>query len=289
MTESEQKTPSFRGLAVAAFESRRAKEMALLITNYRGVPEVAPSMREIPLQENAAAFAFAGRLLAGELDAVVFMTGVGTETLMEALETRYPREQIARALAKLTIVARGPKPLKALRALHVPVAVTAPEPNTWREMLNAWEEQAHTFPLKGQRIAVQEYGAPNEEFLGELRQRGAEVLEVPVYRWGLPEDPAPLRRVVEEVAEGRARIVLFTNAVQLQHVLRLAAEEKIEGKLREALQHAVIGSIGPTCSEAIAAAGLAIAFEASHPKMGVLVNEAAAKSGALLLKKSGVA
>lgn len=72
------KAAGFGGLKVVAFESRRAQEIATLISAYGGVPLVAPSMREIPLGENPAAFGFAERLFAGELDAVIFMTGVGT-------------------------------------------------------------------------------------------------------------------------------------------------------------------------------------------------------------------
>ena len=282
---TEQKSPHFHGLTVAAFESRRAKEMATLIANYGGNAEVAPSMREIPLEENPAAFAFAERLFAGQIDAAVFMTGVGTETLMQVLETRYPREQIVQAVSKLFVVARGPKPLKVLRALQIPVALVAPEPNTWREILMAWEEPSQRLPIKGSRIAVQEYGIPNEDFLRQLREQGAEVLEVPVYRWGLPEDVEPLGRVLNAIVEGRARIVLFTNATQLDHVLRVASEQRIEAKLRDALRRAVIGSIGPTCSEAIIAAGLSVDFEASHPKMGQLVHDAAAKAGDLVESK----
>lgn len=285
MNATEQKSPNFGGLTVAAFESRRAKEMAALIANYGGNAEVAPSMREIPLEENPAAFAFAERLFAGRLDAVIFMTGVGAETLMAVLETRYPREQIVQAVSKLLVVARGPKPLKVLRALQIPVAIVAPEPNTWREILKAWDEQPQRLPIKGSRIAVQEYGVPNKDFLRQLRERGAEVLEVPVYRWGLPEDLEPLRRVLNEIVEGRARVVLFTNATQLDHVLRVASEQGIEAKLREALRRCIIGSIGPTCSEAILAAGLSVDFEASHPKMGQLVHDAATKSRELVDSK----
>ena len=87
------KSVDFRGLVVVAFESRRAKEMATLISNYGGIPLVAPSTREIPLEENPAAFTFAEKLFARQLDAVIFMTGVGTQTLVEVLETCYARER----------------------------------------------------------------------------------------------------------------------------------------------------------------------------------------------------
>jgi len=284
MNASERKSADFGGLVVAAFESRRTKEMAALIANSGGVPEVAPSMREIPLEENPAAFAFAERLFQGKLDAVVFMTGVGTETLVQVLETRYPRERIVRALSNLFVVARGPKPVKVLRSLEVPVAIVVPEPNTWREILKAWEAP-QKLPLKGSRVAVQEYGVSNVDFLDQLRKRGADVLEVPVYRWGFPEDLDPLRHALNAIVEGRARVVLFTNGVQVEHLLRVAADQGLEPKLRQALRHCMVASIGPTCSAAIAAAGLSVDFEPSHPKMGFLVHEASAKAGQWIERK----
>ncbi len=276
----------FGGLQVVAFESRRAKEMASLITRHRGIPHVAPSLREIPLQENSTAFAFAEELFAGKIDAVVFMTGVGTETLVEALETRYPREKIVRALSQVIVVARGPKPIKVLRELQVPIAIAAPEPHTWQEILREFDRKAQGFTLQGKRVAVQEYGTSNETFLQELRKRGAEPLRVPVYRWALPEDIAPLRKALEAILERQARVVLFTNAVQVDHVLRVAAADRLKERLLAALRGCVVCSVGPTCSEALVANGICVDVQPEHHKMGMLVREAAWKAPALLREKT---
>lgn len=286
MSNQVEQSVDFGGLAVVAFESRRAKEMATLISNHGGIAVVAPSMREIPLEENPAAFTFAERLFARQLDAVIFMTGVGTQTLLEVLETRYPREKIVRGLSEIIVVARGPKPIKVLRELQVPVTISAPEPNTWREILQAMEENSRGFQLKGSRVAVQEYGVSNEAFLQQLRERGAEVLRVPVYRWDLPEDLAPLRQALEAIVEGHIRVALFTNAVQVEHVMRAASEHGFKERLWEALLDCVVGSVGPTCSAALLASGISVDLEPPHPKMGMLVHEAAAKACHLLRHKA---
>ena len=276
----------FGGLEVVAFESRRAKEIATLISRYGGVPVVGPSMREIPLEENPAAFTFAEKLFARQLDAVIFMTGVGTRALVEVLEARYPREKIVAALTEIIVVARGPKPVKVLRELQVPIAITVPEPNTWREILQALEENWRRFELEGSRVAVQEYGVSNEPFLQQLRERGAEVLRVPVYRWGLPEDIGPLRKALEAIVEGRARVVLFTNAVQVDHAMRVASENGLKQRLLDALRRCVVCSVGPTCSEALLASGVCVDLEPEHGKMGILVHEAARKAADLLRRKT---
>ncbi len=285
MTNPVEQPRDFGGLPVVAFESRRAKEMASLITHYGGKPHVAPSLREIPLEENSAAFAFAEELFAGKIDAVVFMTGVGTQTLVEALETRYPREKIVQALSRVTVVARGPKPIKVLRELQVPITIAAPEPHTWQEILCEFDRKAQGLALQGKRVAVQEYGASNETFLQELRKRGAEVLRVPVYRWALPEDIAPLRKALEAILERQARVVLFTNAVQVDHVLRVAAAEGLKERLLAALRGCVVCSVGPTCSEALVANGICVDVQPEQHKMGMLVHEAAWKAPALLQEK----
>ena len=275
----------FRGLEVVAFESRRAQEMATLIARHGGVPIVAPAMREVPREENSAAFTFAEKLLAGQLDSVIFMTGVGTRRLIEILETRYARESIIPKLASLTVVARGPKPGQVLRELQVPITIMVPEPNTWREILQELDDNPRGITVRGGRIAVQEYGVPNELFIRELKERGAEVLRVPIYQWALPEDLAPLGTALARLVEGCVGIALFTTATQVEHVLKVAAISGISDQVLEALRNCVVCSIGPTCTEALLSHGIAVDLEPQHPKMGALVHEAAERAAEILEKK----
>jgi len=285
MSEITAPAVDFGGLEVVAFESRRAVEMATLIERQGGVPRVAPSMREIPLEENPAAFDFAAKLFAGEFDAVLFMTGVGTRTLFEVLETRYSREKIVAALSGVTVVARGPKPIKVLREYQIPVTITVPEPNTWREVLQELDENGRRFSLKGSRIAIQEYGVSNLALLAELKQRGAAVSLVPVYRWSLPDDVGPLERAVDSLATGNPRVILFTNAAQVDHLVKVATRKGLIEKLLDALPRCVICSVGPTCSEFLRSQGIAVDLEPEHPKMGALVHEAAKRGPELLRQK----
>src|ERR1035441_2634159 len=186
----------FHGLRVLALESRRAAEMELLIRKQEGEPFVAPSMREIPLAENSQAFAFAEKLFSGGFDMVILLTGVGTRQLNRLLATRFPETAFAEALGRVTLVARGPKPVAALREMGLTPAIVAPEPNTWRELLAA------TAGYTGRRIAVQEYGRSNPELWAALAARGAEVTPVRVYRYDLPENVAPLQEAARGLAAG---------------------------------------------------------------------------------------
>jgi uroporphyrinogen-III synthase len=259
----------FDGLRVLSLESRRSVEMAELIRKQGGEAFVAPSMREVPLESDAATQRFAERLYAGEFDMMVLLTGVGTRQLSRLLGPRF-----GEALRGVTLAARGPKPAAALREMGLTPAVVAPEPNTWRELLQALEGRPET------RIAVQEYGRSNPELLDGLRQRGADVTAVRVYQWDLPEDTAPLREAAARLAAGRFDVALFTTAIQVSHLARVACEQAIEDAVLDALRRCFVGSIGPTTTEALEEFGVRPALEPSHPKMGVLVLEAARKAGA---------
>jgi uroporphyrinogen-III synthase len=278
----------FDGLRVLALESRRAAELAKLIQTYNGVATVAPSMREVPRESNQEALAFAGALLAGAFDMVIFLTGVGARALLAVVETVHKREDYVAALRRIPVVARGPKPVAALREIGVTPVLTAPEPNTWHEVLRALDE-AEKVPeglrLGGARVAVQEYGVSNPELLAGLEERGAKVTRVPVYQWALPEDLAPLRAAIQAIAEAAVDVVLFTTAVQAIHLFQIATEMNLEEAVKRGLSRAVVASIGPTTSEELQRHGIRADLEPSHPKMGFLVKETAEAACELVRRK----
>lgn len=281
-SNSPDSTPGFGGLRVVAFESRMAAEVATMIERRGGVAIMAPAMREVPLEDNHAALDFADRLLAGEseFEVVIFMTGVGTRALFQAMETRHQRAPIAAALAAITTVARGPKAIRALRDLGVEPTIVAPEPNTWREVLSALAAQVE---LKGKRVAIQEYGVSNHELTAGLEARGARVTIVPVYRWTLPADRAPLRAALNAIAAGAADVAIFTSSNQVTNVIQLAEAEGIGDGVKRGLARMAVGSIGPVCSEQIRNYGLRVDFEPEHSKLGHLVKAAAAQAASILI------
>lgn len=269
-----------RGLRIVAFESRRAREIAELIRRHGGEPVVAPSMREVPLPAHSAVHECLAQLEAGTVDVVVLMTGVGLRTLVDVVADVWPRPRLVAALGRAALVARGPKPVAALRELGLPPTLTVPEPNTWREVLSVLDAQ---LPVAGKCIAVQEYGITNSDFLAQLTARGATVLPLAVYRWALPEDLEPLRGAVRALCDGTVEVALFTSATQVEHLFQVAGLDA--ERLRAAFQHVLVGSIGPVCSTALHEHGLAPDLEPQHPKMGHLVAEVANRGRALLRVK----
>ncbi len=262
----------FDGLRVLSLESRRAEEMATLIRKQGGEPFVAPSMREVPLEQHEEAFTFADRLLRNEFDCLILLTGVGTRLLWKTLSTRYPEDDLKSALQRLTVIVRGPKPSAAAREFGLVPNVQVPEPNTWRELLTVMRDRPEN------RLALQEYGKSNQDLLDGLLSVGKQVTPVRIYGWDLPEDTGPLRQAAARLIAGDFDVVLLTTSTQVVNLMKIAEEEGIAKQVVESLQSSFIGSIGPTTSETIEEYGLKADFEPSHPKMGLLVNEIAGQA-----------
>ncbi len=271
----------FKGKRVMAFESRMAEQMRTLIARFGGDPLMAPSMREVPLEENNDIFEFGERLHAGQVDLIILLTGVGTRTMLEVLDTRWKREKTIGVLGQLPLVTRGPKPVLALREIGLQPTINVPEPNTWRDILTALDGQ----DLEGKRVAVQEYGISNPQLLQGLRDRGAMVDAVPVYRWALPEDLNPLMQAIHESVNHKVDVALFTSAVQVEHLLQVAERDGRAGEVKRACGRMMVGSIGPIASERLRLHDLPVDFEPTHAKMGVFVKEASEQAERILSAK----
>jgi uroporphyrinogen-III synthase len=270
----------FGGLRVLSLESRRADLMEQMIRHHGGVPFVAPSVKETPFEQHDEVYHWAERLFAGGFEMAVLMTGAGLAYLRDILAERYPREQFADALRSLTIVSRGPKPVAVLQEMGVAAQIMPPEANSWHEIVPIIAGRPE------RRITVQEYGRANPQLIAALESIGAEVTPISIYRWTLPDDGAPLREAVRRIAEGECDVVLFTTSIQLTHLLEVATEMgRIEEVRKGLASNTAVGSVGPVMSETLADHGFRPDIVPSHPKMAVLVRDAARSSAAVLARK----
>ncbi|HLK12749.1 MAG TPA: uroporphyrinogen-III synthase [Candidatus Binatia bacterium] len=262
------------GLRVVVFEARRATEVRRMLAHHGAEVVSVPALREVPLESPEAAHELARRLERGQVGCVVLLTGVGTRALAAACP------ELPARLAGVPLVARGPKPLAALRELGVAGAHPVPSPHTWRETLGVVDGLGLA---RGALVAVQEYGIAPARLLAGLEERGLGVLRVPVYRWAPPADPGPLAAAAALLARGAAQIAVFTSAAQVEHLARAAANP---GALRAGMLRTLIASIGPVTSEALEAHGLRPDLEASPPKLGALVALLAERARAVLATKT---
>lgn len=276
-------SPSLKGLRIAALESRRASDMERLIAKHGGTPHVSPSMREVAVAEHREAIDFAYRVITGEINIAIFLTGVGFRHLLTAIERSVDKQRFLDALSDITTVVRGPKSAAALREVGVTATLRVPEPNTWRELLAAIDQHV---PITNQKVGLQEYGKSNSSLIAGLEARGAQVIPLRVYNWELPEDTAPLEANIRGLIAGERDALLLTSAHQVANLLRLSAELGLEDDLRAALKQVIVASIGPVTSEMLRQNDLPVDLEPEHPKMGHLVLETAQRAQSLLVGRS---
>ncbi|MFM7140463.1 MAG: uroporphyrinogen-III synthase [Alphaproteobacteria bacterium] len=279
---------ALRGVRVVVFEARRAAETARLLERHGACVIAAPALREVPLSANRDAVECLDRLRRGEIDVFVATTGVGFRLLVETWSEAASAGEVAEMLSRTSIVARGPKPVQALREIGLVAKVVAGEPNTWREVLAAIDAGV---AIGGRTVAVQEYGRPNRDLQEGLVARGATVVRVPVYRWALPEDTAPLRAAAATIARGEAEVAAFTTAVQLDHLLQVADLDGLREAVLAALRdRVVVAAIGPSVREALEAIGLRADVEPIHPKLGWFAGAIAEHApGAIAARRAGSA
>lgn len=260
---------AFAGFKVLSLESRRAKEMEALIRREGGKPFLAPSVVERALDDRGEAIRFVERLESDEFDMVICMTGTGLAFLRDQVLPHVSAQRLGCALRKATIVSRGPKPVPILHQIGVRADIVIPEPNTWKEIVEAVAARPE------RNIAVQEYGRPNLEMNAALERLGARVAPVVLYRWELPEDLEPLRAAVRRLATRSVDVILFTSSIQLDHLMQVAGQMGLQAAVCGALrEYTVIASVGPVMTASLEAGGFAAEIVPLHPKMGALVKAA---------------
>ncbi|HEV2200795.1 MAG TPA: uroporphyrinogen-III synthase [Bryobacteraceae bacterium] len=273
----------FAGLRVLSLESRRAKEMDTLIRREGGDPFVAPSVQERALEDHGDAIRFVERLEAGEFDMLICMTGTGLAFFRDRVAAYAAMDRLGAALRRVAIVSRGPKPLPILRELGARADIVVPEPNTWREIVDA------VAPRPERRIVVQEYGRPNPEMNAALEQLGANVTPMVVYRWELPDDLEPLRAAAHRLAGRQFDVILFTSSIQLDHLMKVAGDLGVQLQVSNALrEYTAIASVGPVMTASLEAAGLPADIAPVHPKMAALVKAASDTASAVLAQKRAI-
>ena len=263
---------SLDGKVVAYLESRMSSEMASLIERHGGVPYSAPVLQEIYLTGSPEVQQLVDDVCLRRVDAVVLLTGVGTRALIEAAAGQGREEEFLASLNQCTIIARSPKPARVLRHHHIHIDLMPPEPFTSQDMVKSLNAR-DALDLKGKALAVQAYGAPNGYLTRSLRDLGADVREVTLYTWGLPEDTSPALRLIGDLGKSKIQALAFTSQPQVGNLLAIASQEGLEEALRSSLERApvVIASVGPVCSRRLAEAGIRIDVEPEHPHMGNLV------------------
>src|SRR6266850_7967639 len=259
---------SLQGKRVALLEARMSGELSTMVERQGGIAYSVPAVRETPVESSDETAAFVEALCAKRFDLVIFMTGVGASALLKEAETRGQHDAAIAALRGTTTVCRGPKPVAVLRRNGVQVNITAAEPHTTVEVLQALE----SIDLRGKSVGLIHYGERNDAIAEGLRQRGAAVHEICLYEWRLPDDVAPLRQLIGEIIDGKVDALAVTSQIQIRHLFQIADTLDRRSALADALnRRVVVAAVGPVCAAALRSFGVIPHVQPSHPKMGPMM------------------
>jgi uroporphyrinogen-III synthase len=231
-----------QGFTVGVTAARRREELVALLER-RGARVVeAPAIRIVPLPDDRALHKATRACVAKGLDIAVVTTGIGFRGWMEAAESAGLGDRLRATLANCQLVARGPKAQGAIRAAGL-AEEWSPESECMVEVL----EHLLKIGVRGKRIAVQLHGEPLPHLVAALRGAGAEVIEVPVYRWVLPEDVSPLVRLVELIKLRLVDAVTFTSAPATAALLEVAGADR-DAVLAAFRQDVLAACVGPVAA-----------------------------------------
>ncbi len=256
------------GKRIAILEARMSSELANLIQRLGGAVLQAPALKEASLDAHVEVNELIERLQNQAIAYVVVQTGVGVAGLLTEAEKLNRKAELLALLQATTMIARGPKPLAVLSRNGLKADFATAEPHTTADLIATFD----ALDFRGQGVAVIHYGERNAQLAAALETRGANVFELCLYEWQLPENLAPMQTMITETIAGQVDVVAFTSQIQARHLLQVADDLGQADELRQALQtKTVIASIGPTCSEVLRALGVPPQIEPEHPKMGFLV------------------
>ena len=258
------------GFTVAVTAARRREELTTLLVR-RGARVVeAPAIRIVPTGDDEELLASTRACIASAPDVVVATTGIGFRGWMEAADGWGLGEQLRERIGAAELLARGPKVKGAVRAAGLE-ETWSPESEASDEVLARLLAQG----VGGRTVAVQLHGEPAPGFLGALRDAGALVLEVPVYRWVPAEDLAPLRRLVTQLAAATIDCVTFTSAPAVASLLDTAEEAGRRDAVVAALSGPVLAAcVGPVTAAPLERLGIRT-VQPERARLGALVRQAA--------------
>lgn len=257
------------GFTVGITAARRREELGGALERRGAKVVYGPAIRIVPLADDTNLLEATKRCLGGHLDYVVATTGIGFRGWMDAAETWGLAEQLIGALGSATILARGPKVRGAVRATDLREA-WSPDSESTTEVL---AHMLANYELDGKRVAVQLHGEPLRDLVEALRASGAEVVEVPVYRWEPPEDEQPLRRLIDSVAAAGLDALTFTSAPAAVNFLRTADDMGVGDAVRDALRGPVLcAAVGPVTAAPLVADGIPV-VQAERFRLGALIRE----------------
>jgi uroporphyrinogen-III synthase len=255
------------GFLVGVAADRRAAEQIAMLERRGATVLHGPAIRTHPVAVGGDLADALDALVARPPEVTVLSTGIGVRGVIEAAEVLGRAEALVDALAGSRVYARGPKAHGAAVTAGIPVHWSSPS-GVSGEILAELGRSG----VAGVRVAVQLDGARHQPLADSLRDLGADVVAVPVYRWSLPDDTGPALRLVQAVAERRVDAVTFTARPQVESLCEIAETEGLLDGLRSGFHRGVVAAcVGPVCAGAAVDAGFGTPVVPVRPRLGSMV------------------
>lgn len=249
--------PNLQGRRIAVPETRELDVFAAMLEKRGAQVLRCPLVAILDAPDPAPVLAWIRAFNEGRCDDLILLTGEGLRRLLSCIERHAPalREAFVGRLAQVRILARGPKPGRALRELGLRPTLTAAEPTTAGLIATL-----ATLDLRGRRVGVQLYGSePNRPLQDALRAAGAEVLAVAPYVYADAADTGRVVALIDELARGAVDAIAFTSMAQVERLFRVADEAARTDALKSGLARTRVAAVGPVVADALAARGVGVA------------------------------
>ncbi|MFN2505880.1 MAG: uroporphyrinogen-III synthase [Acidimicrobiales bacterium] len=255
------------GFVVGVTADRRWQEQAELLERRGATIVHGPTMTTAYLASDEDLRRATLSVIDSPPDYLVATTGIGIRAWLETAAAWGLGDRLVDALVGTKIVARGPKAAGAIQAGGLTV---------WQrsstERMDDVTAVLLAEVLDGRRVAIQEYGMENPELTALLGEAGADVVEVTVYRWRLPEDSSAAERLVEAACQGRVDAVTFTSAPAVHNLFAIAGRLGVASDLRDAFNRDVTAAcVGPVCAGGARKEGIEEPLVPAVGRLGLLV------------------
>lgn len=256
------------GFTIGITADRRSKQQAELFERRGATVMHGPTIATEYLDGEGTLIDATREVIRRQPDYFVATTGTGVTAWFEAANARGMGAELLASLGSARILARGPKAAASLQVAGLSVWALSTT-----ERFSDCVTQLRSQPLAGATVVVQEYGSHALEAVAQLQADGARVVRVPVYRWQLPADRAPARKLLAAVCDGRVDAITFTSAPALRHLFRLADDEGLGGRLRSRLNQGrpVAACMGPVCADQARALDIQYPVFPEIGRLGLLV------------------
>ena len=265
MDNSPKTTKPLTGKRIAFCGARRSAELSALIEKLGAVPLSRPMMYTESLDSpnvTAAVKQFAEEG-AGWL---VATTGMGMRAMREvALELGVEEDFVAR-LERTHLAVRGYKTVKALKEMGLKPDVLDDDGT-----LEGLRRQLESVNFSGKHVAVQLHGTRVPELTDWLAERGASVLEIPLYQYQEPSEEE-VEQFVREMTSSQINAAAFTSNTQVFFLFEIAEQLRLKGVLLEAFSSKVQAvSVGHMTTKALHDMGVREVVAPEQERMGAMM------------------